>query len=174
MQKGFQIRLQTNAVGAALTSRRRLVRHCVRNVQEGIAIVAQPVQSSVKRSKLPVISDAVWTLTEKATPSPVMSLVLAKSVENIDWLFETVITNVPGPPMPLYVMGQEVLSLIPLVPLASASKMQILVSILSYNGRLGFGITGDAERASDIDVLLDGILDELAVLADLAAAQSDN
>ena len=125
--------------------------------------------SSVKRSKLPVISDAVWTLTEKATPSPIMSLVLAKSVENIDWYFETVITNVPGPPMPLYVLGHEVLSLIPLVPLASASKMQILVSILSYNGHLGFGITGDARGASDIDVLLAGILNELGHLSDLAA-----
>ena len=129
--------------------------------------------SSVKRSKLPVISDAVWTLTEKATPSPVMSLVLAKSVENIDWYFETVITNVPGPPMPLYVMGNEVLSLIPLVPLASASKMQIVVSILSYNGHLGFGITGDARGASDIGVLLDGILDELAQLTDLASPSGD-
>ena len=103
---------------------------------ERLAII-KSASSSVKRSKLPVISDAVWTLTEKATPSPVMSLVLAKSVENIDWLFETVITNVPGPPMPLYVMGQEVLSLIPLVPLASASKMQILVSQKRLRQQLG-------------------------------------
>jgi diacylglycerol O-acyltransferase len=130
--------------------------------------VIKTVTTSVKRSKLPVISDAVWTMAEKATPSPVMSLVLAKSVANMDWYFETVITNIPGPPMPLFVMGSQVLSLIPLVPLASGSRMQILISILSYNGHLGFGITGDATGAGDVDVLLAGILNELGTLADFA------
>ena len=126
------------------------------------------VTTSAKRSMLPVISDAVWTFAEKATPSPLMTQMLTKSVETTDWLFETVITNVPGPPMPLYIAGDEVLSLVPLVPIASGSKLQIVISVLSYNGSLEVGITGDAVAASDITVLVAGIVDELKALADLS------
>ena len=41
--------------------------------------------------------------------------------------------------------------------------MRIGVAILSYNGRLGFGITGDFDTATDIDVVADGIEAEIAL-----------
>ena len=81
----------------------------------------------------------------------------------------TVVTNVPGPTIPLYAGGREMLDYLPFVPLASG--VRIGVAILSYNGRLGFGITGDFDTAPDIDVVADGIEAAIVTLLDLAAAR---
>jgi diacylglycerol O-acyltransferase len=67
----------------------------------------------------------------------------------------TVTTNVPGPQFPLYAAGREMLEYLPFVPLGPG--VRIGVAILSYNGHLRFGITGDYDTAPDIDVLAGGI-----------------
>jgi diacylglycerol O-acyltransferase / wax synthase len=80
----------------------------------------------------------------------------------------TVATNVPGPQFPLYAAGREMLEYLPFVPLGPG--VRIGVAILSYNGRLRFGITGDYDTAPDIDVLADGI--DAAVKTLLRSARS--
>jgi diacylglycerol O-acyltransferase / wax synthase len=67
----------------------------------------------------------------------------------------TVTTNVPGPQFPLYAAGREMLEYLPFVPLGPG--VRIGVAILSYNGQLRFGVTGDYDTAPDIDVLADGV-----------------
>ncbi len=67
----------------------------------------------------------------------------------------TVTTNVPGPQFPLYCLGREMLEYLPFVPISYGLKVG--TAILSYNGSLAFGITGDWDSAPDIDVLADGI-----------------
>jgi WS/DGAT/MGAT family acyltransferase len=67
----------------------------------------------------------------------------------------TVTTNVPGPQFPLYLAGRELLEYLPFVPLGPG--VRIGVAILSYNGGLRFGITGDYDTVPDIDVLADGV-----------------
>lgn len=79
----------------------------------------------------------------------------------------TVTTNVPGPQFPLYCLGREMLESLPFVPIISG--IRIGTAILSYNGTLAFGITGDWDTASDIDVLAEGID---AGIAELASASS--
>jgi diacylglycerol O-acyltransferase len=74
----------------------------------------------------------------------------------------TVTTNVPGPPEPLYAAGREMLEYQPYVPLGTG--VRIGVAILSYNGRIAFGITGDYDEAPDIDVLAAGIERAIASL----------
>jgi WS/DGAT/MGAT family acyltransferase len=77
-----------------------------------------------------------------------------------------VVTNVPGPPMPLYVLGSLMTECYPYVPLAK--NLTIGVAILSYNGQLNIAVTSDPARAPDTKVLVDGIaagFDELAGLA---------
>ena len=56
----------------------------------------------------------------------------------------------------------------PLVPLASDHTVG--VAIVSYNGRLCFGIVGDLESASDIDVMVTGIENGIAELLQVAHA----
>jgi diacylglycerol O-acyltransferase len=60
----------------------------------------------------------------------------------------TVTTNVPGPQFPLYALGREMLEYLPFVPLSSG--VRIGVAILSYNGQLSFGVTGDFDAAPDV------------------------
>ena len=63
----------------------------------------------------------------------------------------TVTTNVPGPQLPLYCLGREMLAYYPYVPLSHG--VRVGTAILSYNGQLAFGVTGDYDAAPDVDVL---------------------
>jgi len=77
----------------------------------------------------------------------------------------TVTTNVPGPQFPLYACGREMLDYLPFVPLSYGVRTG--VAILSYNGKVAFGLTGDYDTVPDLDVLaagIDGALDELLAL----------
>jgi len=80
----------------------------------------------------------------------------------------TVTTNVPGPQQPYYALGREMVEYLPFVPLGPG--VRIGVAIISYNGRLAFGITGDFDTAADISVLAAGIESEIGHLARLAEA----
>jgi diacylglycerol O-acyltransferase len=68
---------------------------------------------------------------------------------------QTVTTNVPGPQYPLYLRGRRLLETFGFVPLGRFNRIGI--AIVSYDGALNFGITGDYEHAPDIGVLADGI-----------------
>ena len=67
----------------------------------------------------------------------------------------TVTTNVPGPQVPLFAAGRQMLVSHPFVPLGM--QLRIGVAIFSYNGNVSFGITGDYDSSPDIDVLANGI-----------------
>ena len=66
-----------------------------------------------------------------------------------------VITNVPGPPLPLYLRGAQMLEAFPYVPLSEDTTVG--VAIASYNGALNMGLTGDWDTTADLDVLASGI-----------------
>ncbi len=85
--------------------------------------------------------------------------------------FNLVVTNVPGPQFPLYMLGHRLERLYPVVPLSLNQTLGI--AILSYDGRLGFGLLGDYDAMADIETLADAIrdsLDELLAAADEADA----
>ena len=82
-------------------------------------------------------------------------------------------TNVPGPWRPLYAAGREMIEYLPFVPLGPS--VRIGVAILSYNGRLAFGVTGDFDTAQDVGVLatvIEAGIDELRDLAEGHAPES--
>ena len=80
----------------------------------------------------------------------------------------TVTTNVPGPQIPLYACGREMLEYFPFVPISHGVRTG--VAILSYNRKVSFGITADWDSVHDIDVLAEGIEAGMAELLSLAAA----
>ncbi len=83
----------------------------------------------------------------------------------------TVTTNVPGPQFPLYAAGRQMLEYLPYVPLGPG--VRVGVAIISYNGMITFGVTGDWGTAPDVDVVARGIesgIAELCKLAEAAAA----
>ena len=77
--------------------------------------------------------------------------------------FNLVVTNVPGPQFPLYLMGRRMLDPFPMVPLAKGQGLG--VAILSYDGAINFGLVGDFDLLSDIDELAADLYDSLAELA---------
>jgi hypothetical protein len=63
--------------------------------------------------------------------------------------FNLVVTNVPGPQFPLFVLGRRMLHLYPVVPLSLNQALG--VAIMSYDGTLGFGLLGDYDAVADLD-----------------------
>ena len=59
----------------------------------------------------------------------------------------TVTTNVPGPQHPLYAAGRQMIAYLPFVPLSQGVRLG--VAILSYNGNLSFGVTGDYDTVPE-------------------------
>jgi WS/DGAT/MGAT family acyltransferase len=76
--------------------------------------------------------------------------------------FNLVITNVPGPQIPLYTLGREMLEIYPVLPLSGNTTLG--VALLSYNGSVGFGLLGDYETTEDIGELAEGIEKSVAEL----------
>ena len=97
------------------------------------------------------------TLTSLGGFAPAMLLAMAGRVatRTPQHSVNTVTTNVPGPQHPIYLAGHRMLEYFPFVPLAG--HVRIGVAIVSYDGALNFGVTGDYETAPDIQVLCDGI-----------------
>jgi diacylglycerol O-acyltransferase / wax synthase len=81
-------------------------------------------------------------------------------------LFNLLVTNVPGPQMPLYLLGRQLNDLFPVAFLPENHALAI--AIMSYNGNLDYGLLGDYDAMPDIDIVADGIERSLAAL--LAAA----
>ncbi|MBA3263452.1 MAG: wax ester/triacylglycerol synthase family O-acyltransferase [Thermoleophilaceae bacterium] len=83
--------------------------------------------------------------------------------------FNLVVTNVPGPQFPLYLLGRRMLDPFPMVPLA---KNQALgVALLSYDGAINFGIVGDFDLMWDLDEFADDLRESLAELAVTAGVE---
>ncbi len=77
-------------------------------------------------------------------------------------IFNLVVTNVPGPQFPLYAAGARMLELFPVVPLAKGQALAL--GLTSYDGGVYYGLNGDRDAMSDVDVLAGMVhesLDEL-------------
>ncbi|HEY4602987.1 MAG TPA: wax ester/triacylglycerol synthase family O-acyltransferase [Blastococcus sp.] len=81
-------------------------------------------------------------------------------------LFNLVVTNVPGPQLPLYAAGSRMLEVFPVVPLARGQGLSI--GMTSYDGRVFFGLNADRDGVGDVDVLADLIEQEVGELVDRA------
>jgi WS/DGAT/MGAT family acyltransferase len=66
-------------------------------------------------------------------------------------LFNVVVTNVPGPQVPLYAAGAKMTEIFPVVPLAKNQALSI--GVTSYDGGVYFGLNADRDAMSDVDVL---------------------
>lgn len=82
-------------------------------------------------------------------------------------LFNVTITNVPGPRTPLYALGSRLREILPLVPLFASHTLGI--AIVSYEGRLVFGVNADANAVRDLDDFVAALERSLRELQDLAA-----
>jgi diacylglycerol O-acyltransferase len=108
----------------------------------------------LKESSEAMAAEALTSLAGFAPPMLLgLGLRIASRVPQRN--FNTVTTNVPGPQLPLYMLGRRMLKAYPYVPLWG--RIRITVAIFSYDGQVNFGVTGDYDTASDIAVICRGI-----------------
>ncbi|UCE87105.1 MAG: DUF427 domain-containing protein, partial [Deltaproteobacteria bacterium] len=82
--------------------------------------------------------------------------------------FNMVVTNVPGPQVPLYTLGAKMLEAYPHVPLTD--NLGLGVALLSYNGKLFWGFNADYDLVPDLDAFVAAVEDSCAEMRDLASA----
>jgi hypothetical protein len=78
------------------------------------------------------------------------------------------VTNVPGPQVPLYVLGREMEEVFPVAFLPENHAMA--VAIMSYHGKIGFGLLADYDSMEDVEAISEGITESLAELEQAAGA----
>jgi WS/DGAT/MGAT family acyltransferase len=120
----------------------------------------------LKESKQAVGAKVLADVQQLAPPT---ILAQASRMQFSTRLFNLIVTNVPGPQFPLYVLGRELLDLFPIAFLPNNHAMAI--AIMSYNGGVNFGLLGDYDALPDIDMIADGIEDGLAQLKTAARAR---
>jgi WS/DGAT/MGAT family acyltransferase len=107
------------------------------------------------------------TLTAMNDLAPPTILAQASRLNFSTRLFNLLVTNVPGPQTPLYVLGRQLRDLFPVAFLPENHALAI--AIMSYNGSLDFGLLADYDAMPDVALVAEGIDRALAEL--LAAAR---
>lgn len=110
----------------------------------------------LKHSRQAVGANLLAGLTDFAPPTIVSQ---AARLQARQRFFNLVVTNVPGPQFPLYVLGRRMLEIYPMVPLAK--RQAVCVGILSYDGNVNFGLVGDHEAMEGLDDLARHLSEEL-------------
>jgi diacylglycerol O-acyltransferase / wax synthase len=126
--------------------------------------------AGLKESNRAIGADFWARLGEYAPPTV---LALAGRATALHRGVNLVIANVPGPQFPLYLKGGRLLEAFPAVPIMGTTS--IAVAVLSYDGQLSFGLTGDYDVVPDLHVLAAGIAaarDELRELVTPGQVQS--
>jgi WS/DGAT/MGAT family acyltransferase len=90
-------------------------------------------------------------LTNLAGFAPPTILSQAARLQARQPFFNLVVTNVPGPQFPLYLLGRRLQVLYPVVPLAQRQALGI--AVMSYDGHLGFGLLGDYDALPELDTI---------------------
>ena len=117
----------------------------------------------LKRSKQAMGAQAIANLQDFAPPT---IFARASRLNFAGRMYNLLVTNVPGPQFPLYILGRRMECIFPMPFLAGDRALAI--AIMSYDGGMNFGLLGDYDAMADLDVVAEGIegaLGELLVLA---------
>jgi diacylglycerol O-acyltransferase / wax synthase len=131
---------------------------------ERLRIVSEAM-AGVKESKQALGAEVIAGLENFAPPT---LLAQASRLNFSTRLFNLIVTNVPGPQFPLYLLGRELLELVPLAFLPEDHALAI--AIISYNGCVEFGLLGDYDAMDDIDSVASAIEESVAELVAAARA----
>jgi len=125
--------------------------------------IVKQAMSDLKQSKQALGAEVISGLEDFAPPT---LLAQASRLNFSTRLFNLIVTNVPGPQFPLYLLGRELQSLAPIAFLPEDHALA--VAAMSYNGSVDFGLLGDYDAMPDLDVFADYLDDALAELMQAA------
>jgi diacylglycerol O-acyltransferase len=103
-------------------------------------------------------------------PTTLHALGVRVSTEVVRKQHDLVITNVPGPQVPLYAAGSRLVASFPVLPLSSGHLLTI--GITSYDGEVFFGLNADRDAIRDLDTLAQCLVDALEELLDTTVRAS--
>jgi WS/DGAT/MGAT family acyltransferase len=136
-----------------------------RPASERLAAISEQTKY-LKEKQQAVSADFLINMSDYVVPT-LMSL--AGRLAHRQRFLNLIVTNVPGPQFPLYLMGSRMLEAFPIVPLTR--NLTVVVGIVSYDGTLHFGLWGDRDACEDLEVFASGIDDAFGEL--LKAVEED-
>jgi diacylglycerol O-acyltransferase len=122
-----------------------------------------------KRAMGAVDANSIISMGNFVAPT-LLSLGVRAAMQAGQYWCQAVTTNVPGPRVPLYVLGKRMTSATAYVPIAGGTRCSI--GIFSYLNTMTFGINADFDGYPDIDVLSGGIRRGIEELMDVAKKQT--
>ncbi len=157
---------QGDSLGNELTAMRGPLPVYIENPVTRLRFVRREMDG-LKESKQAVGAATLAQVNELAPPT---ILAQASRLNFSTRLFNLLVTNIPGPQRPLYVLGRKLEDLFPLAFLPENHALAI--AIMSYDGSLDYGLLGDYDALPDIDLIAQGIDESLRALLEAAGAES--
>jgi WS/DGAT/MGAT family acyltransferase len=108
--------------------------------------VVKQAMDGLKESKQAIGAEVLAGVQNLAPPTV---LAQASRINFSTRLFNLLVTNIPGPQFPLYVLGRELEDLFPVAFLPRDHALA--VAIMSYNGGIDFGLLGDFDAMPDLE-----------------------
>ncbi len=125
--------------------------------------ICREAMEGVKQSKQALGAEVISRFNDFAPPT---LLAQAARINFSTRLFNLVVTNVPGPQIPLYVLGRELEDIFPVGFLPP--EQALFIAIMSYNGGINFGLLADYDAVDDVADVAAGIERAIAELAEAA------
>jgi WS/DGAT/MGAT family acyltransferase len=135
---------------------------------ERLRIVRESMQG-LKESKQALAAQVIAGLEDFAPPT------ILSMASRMNWstrLFNLIVTNVPGPQIPLYIQGRELLEVVPVAFLPD--NYALTVAAMSYNGALDFSLLGDYDAMPDIEQVAQYVEEALDELLEAAGRPPGN
>jgi WS/DGAT/MGAT family acyltransferase len=137
---------------------------------ERLAVISAAMDG-LKASKQPLGAEAIWGLNDWFRDfAPPVLLGPTAAINFSTRLFNLLVTNFPGPQIPFFALGRELTAIHPVGFLAR--RHGLAIAILSYNGRVSFGLLADPDSVPGVERLaahLDAAVAELGAAASRAA-----
>jgi hypothetical protein len=128
--------------------------------------IVRESMGDLKQSKQAVGASLLTQLADFAPPTIAGQ---AARLQSRQRFFNLVVTNIPGPQFPLYLMGRRMERVFPMVPLAK--NQGVCIGIMSYDGQVNFGLIGDYDGMPDLDDLAKDIEASIGELIEAAGGR---
>jgi WS/DGAT/MGAT family acyltransferase len=160
-------------LGNKLTAMRGPLPIGVEDPAARIGVISRAMDD-LKASKQPLGAEAIWALNDWFRDfAPPILLGPTAAINFSTRLFNLLVTNFPGPQVPFYVLGRELTAIHPVGFLAKNHALAI--AILSYNGKVSFGLLADPEVLPDAERIVHHLgtaVEELQAASKVASSPS--
>jgi WS/DGAT/MGAT family acyltransferase len=119
--------------------------------------VVREAMRDVKDSRMAMGAEVIAGMQDFAPPT---LLAQASRLNFSSRFFNLLVTNIPGPQFPLFLLGRRLQAVFPLAFLAGDRALAI--AVMSYDGGVSFGLIADFDSMPDVGAVADGIRASLA------------